>query len=74
MSMDFNYIMIMCTGEVRFLQSEPPRHLISVTAAEMMAPNVITLTEVILCLQYFSRNARIQAAVNFGLTIPSEIS
>ncbi|KAG0610052.1 hypothetical protein M758_7G035300 [Ceratodon purpureus] len=34
-------------GEVRFLQSEPPRHLISVTAAEMMAPNVITLTEIV---------------------------
>lgn len=34
-------------GEVRFLQSEPPRHIISVTAAEMMAPNVITLTEIV---------------------------
>ncbi|XP_024384497.1 chloride channel protein CLC-d [Physcomitrium patens] len=34
-------------GDVRFLQSEPPRHLIPVTAAEMMAPNVITLTEII---------------------------
>ena len=35
-----------CSGEVRFLQSEPPRELVSITAAEMMAPHVITFTEV----------------------------
>lgn len=34
-------------GEVRFLQSEPPRELVSITAAEMMAPHVITFTEIV---------------------------